>query len=151
MGVGVQCYADVCMTHNVLQCLGVHPRFCHIGTEGVPAHMWRYFRHLNAVDFIIVLDNMLQVLFPMKCHHRHIVLVQKQKTNVSINHGFRFGDRTVGDDPAETGCYLLGHRNIADAAFCLWLLDRKSAEFRDTKPCVKEDIEPVVVSAEMLC
>ena len=30
------------------------------------------------------------------------------------------------------------------------ILDRKSTEFRDTKPCVKEDIDPIVVSAEML-
>ena len=30
------------------------------------------------------------------------------------------------------------------------ILDRKSTEFRDTKPCVKENIDPVVVSAEML-
>ena len=85
--------------------------------------MMGYFRHLDAVDFIILLDNMLHVLLPMKGYHGHIVLVQKQKTNVSINHGFRFGDHTVGDDPAETGCYLLGHRNIADATFCLRLLD----------------------------
>ena len=39
MGVGIQRYADVCMTHDVLQCLGVHPGFCHIGTEGMSAHM----------------------------------------------------------------------------------------------------------------
>ena len=30
------------------------------------------------------------------------------------------------------------------------ILDRKSTEFRDAKPCVKENIDPVVVSAEML-
>lgn len=123
MGVGIQCYADVCMAHDVLQCLGVHPGFCHIGTEGMSAHMRGYFRHLDAVNLVILLDNMLHVLLSMKRYHGHIVLVQKQKTNVSIYHGFRFGNRTVGDDPAETGCYLLGHRNIADAAFCLWLLD----------------------------
>ena len=82
-----------------------------------------YFRHLDAVNLVILLDNMLHVLLPMKGYHGHIVLVQKQKTNVPIYHWLRFGNRTVGDDPAETGCYLLGHRNIADAAFCLWLLD----------------------------
>ena len=30
------------------------------------------------------------------------------------------------------------------------ILDRKSAEFRNTKPRVKEDIDPVVIFAEVL-
>lgn len=57
MGVSIQRYADVCVAHDVLQCFGVHPRFCHIGTEGVSAHMRGYFRHLDAVNLVILLDN----------------------------------------------------------------------------------------------
>ena len=58
MGVGIQCYADVCMTRDVLQCLEVHPGFCHIGADGVSAHMRSYFRHLD-VDPILVSAELL--------------------------------------------------------------------------------------------
>ena len=42
MGVNIQRHADVRMTHDILQCLGVHPGFFHIGTEGVPAQWSGY-------------------------------------------------------------------------------------------------------------
>ena len=39
MGVNIQRYADVRMTHDILQCLWIHSGFRHIRTEGVPAYM----------------------------------------------------------------------------------------------------------------
>lgn len=38
MGIGVPCYADVAVSHDILQGLGTHTGLCHIGTEGVPIH-----------------------------------------------------------------------------------------------------------------
>ena len=38
MGIGVQCYADVAVSHDILQGLGTHTGLCHIGTEGVLIH-----------------------------------------------------------------------------------------------------------------
>ena len=40
MGVSVQCYTDVCVTHDILQGFRIHTGFCHIRAKGVPAYMW---------------------------------------------------------------------------------------------------------------
>ena len=37
MGVSVQGYTDVCVTHDILQGFWIHPGFCHIRAKGVPA------------------------------------------------------------------------------------------------------------------
>lgn len=97
MGVIVQYYADDCMPHDVLQCLWVHPGFCHIRTEGVPAHIRNYLRHLDAVNLVILSDDIRQVLLQMKGCYGHIILVQTHKTNESIYHRLCFGNRTVGN------------------------------------------------------
>ena len=42
VGVIVQRHNDIGMPHNVLQCLGVHARICHSGTECMPHGVWRH-------------------------------------------------------------------------------------------------------------
>ena len=80
MGVSVQRYADVTVTHDILQRFGVHTRLRHIATEGMTAYMGRDFRKLNFVNAVILIADMLKVMLPMKGNHRHVILVQKQKT-----------------------------------------------------------------------
>lgn len=50
MGVSVQGYTDVCVTHDILQGFRIHPGFCHIRAKGVPAYMRGNFRHLDAIN-----------------------------------------------------------------------------------------------------
>ena len=50
MGIGVRRDADIRMTHDILQGFGIHAAFCHVGTEGVAAHMRGDFRKLYFVD-----------------------------------------------------------------------------------------------------
>ena len=69
MGVNIQRYADVRMPHDILQRLWIHSGFRHIGTKSVSAYMRSYFGHLNTVNFVIFLNNMFQVLLPMKGDH----------------------------------------------------------------------------------
>ena len=59
--------ADVAMPHQVLKRLRIHSRFCHIGAVCMPAHMGSHLRHLNLVDRIILLTNMIEVMLPMQC------------------------------------------------------------------------------------
>ena len=54
MGVGIQRDADIRVTHDILQGLGVHAAFRHVGTEGVAAHMRCDFRKLNFVDAVVL-------------------------------------------------------------------------------------------------
>ena len=123
MGVNIQCYADVRMTHDILQCLWIHSGFRHIRTEGVPAYMRSYFGHLNAVNLVIFLNNMFQVLLPMKGDHWLIVLVEKQKSSISVYHRFYFRCYPIGKNTAETRHNFLAHRHIADTAFCFGRTD----------------------------
>lgn len=66
MGVSVQGYTDVCVTHDILQGFRIHPGFCHIRAKGVPAYMRGNFRHLDTVNPVVFLNDMLQILFPVK-------------------------------------------------------------------------------------
>ena len=54
MGIGVQRDADIRVIHDILQGLGVHAALCHVGTEGMAAHMRRDFRKLNFVDAVVL-------------------------------------------------------------------------------------------------
>ena len=77
MGGRVQGYTDVCVTHDILQGFRIHPGFCHIRAKGVPAYMRGNFRHLDTVNPVVFLNDMLQILFSVKGNHRHIVFIQK--------------------------------------------------------------------------
>ena len=90
MGVDIHRYADVGMTHDVLQRFGIHSGFCHIGAEGVPAYMRGDLGHLDAVDLVVLLHDVLQVFFPVQGDHWPFILVQKQKADVAVDHGFYF-------------------------------------------------------------
>ena len=65
MGVGIQRNPDVAVAHNVLQRLGIHAGFGHIGAEGVSAYMWCDFGHLHLVNAVILVANVLKILHPM--------------------------------------------------------------------------------------
>ena len=164
------------MTHDILQRLWIHSGFRHIRTESVSTYMRSYFGHLNAVNLVIFLNNMFQVLLPMKSDHWLIVLVEKQKSSISVYHRFYFRCYPIGKNTTETRHNFLAHRHIADTAFCfgridhilhlgsslklmvyldtllveLKIGDRQPAELRDSQPRVKENIDRIVVSAEML-
>ena len=65
MGVDVQRHADVRMPHDILQRFGVHTALCHIGAEGMSAHMGRDLRKLYFVDFIVLGADMLTLREPL--------------------------------------------------------------------------------------
>ena len=123
MGVSVQGYTDVCVTHDILQGFRIHPGFCHIRAKGVPAYMRGNFRHLDTVNPVVFLNNMLHVLLPVKGNHRHIVFIQKQKSYISFHHRFNFWCLAVGNDSAKTRCDSFRHRHIADAFICFWFFN----------------------------
>ena len=66
MGVSVQGYTDVCVTHDILQGFRIHPGFCHIRAKGVPAYMRCNDRHLYFISIIILLNDMLEIMLPVQ-------------------------------------------------------------------------------------
>ena len=53
--------------------------------KGMSAYMRCYLRHLYLVNSIVLLKDVLEILFPMECYHRHIILVKIQKPGITIN------------------------------------------------------------------
>ena len=54
VGICVQRYGNVTVSHDILQSLWTHSRLCHIGAEGMPAHMGCDLRQLYPVDLMIL-------------------------------------------------------------------------------------------------
>lgn len=101
MGVSIHGYADVCVSHDVLQCVWIHPGFRHIGAEGVSAHMRGYLRHP--------------------------ILIQKQKSDIVIYHRLHPDGFPICDYSSKTGSNLFRHRDIPDVFFLSPILLRKEA------------------------
>ena len=133
--------------------------------------MRSYFGHLNAVNLVIFLNNMFQVLLPMKGDHWLIVLVEKQKSSISVYHRFYFRCYPIGKNTTETRHNFLAHRHIADTAFCFGSTDHilhlgsplklmiyldtllvelkigkgQPTELRDAQSCIKKNIDCIIV------
>ena len=75
MCVHIHCYADVRMSHEVLQCLRVHSRFCHIRAIGVSAHMWSDVCHLHPVNIVVPANHVIESVLPVYCHKWHIIFI----------------------------------------------------------------------------
>ena len=139
------------------------------------AYMRGYFRHLDAVNLVVLFNDVFQILLPVQGYLWHIVFIQTQEADIPIHHWLDLRCFTTGNDSAETGCNFFGHRHIAGTALCLRLLNhifhlggalqlmvyldthfiklnlrnRQSAELGNTKPGMKKNIDCIVVSAEM--
>ena len=59
----------------------------------------------------------------MQGDHWPFILIQKQKADVAVDHGFYIRHRTVGDNTAEASGDFLAHRHVTDTAFRLGFLN----------------------------
>ena len=82
VGVGVHRYANLGMTHKVLQRFGIHTAFCLVGAVGMAAHMGRNQGKLFLINAVVLLPGVLEVMLPMHCHHRAVILVKEQETRI---------------------------------------------------------------------
>ena len=95
--VGVQRHADITVTHDILQCLGIHPGLCPVGTESVPTYMGCDLRALHTIGLVVLGNHMLHVLLPVKRHHRHIVLVHSRRCSGNDTSRQRAGTLRPGE------------------------------------------------------
>ena len=79
MRVGIHRYADVRMTHQVLQRLRIHPSPCHVRAVGVAAYMRRKRRHLYSVDLIVTVGRIPKIVLPVQGDQRFSILVVVKK------------------------------------------------------------------------
>ena len=176
MGVGIQRYANVAVTHDVLQCLGIHTGFGHIGAECVPAHMGRDLGHLYLVNAVVLVQGVLEVMLPMHCHHRAVILVKEQEARIAVNGRLDQGRLSVCQDSLETGVNIVFHRkrscscvglggfnvlcaitsplklmvNSDGLVLHIQVADSQSHKLRDSQPRVEQDIDSIVILAIIL-
>ncbi len=171
VGVIVQRHYDVGVSHDVLQCLGVHARVCHSGTECMPHGVRRH--HIGQrllVALVVLLGKALEHGVIVDGGFGQAVPVQEQEVLITVNlnapavpallqHAFK---RFIG------GC---AHRHLTESAFCFWRFDivavlgasqklvvyihkallkiqvggRQAAEFGNTKPGFQQDHHLVII------
>jgi len=68
--VSVQRNPDITIPHQVLERLGIHARFRHVAAVGMAADMQCDVRHLHPVDIIVLLNHVVEPVFPMHGHLR---------------------------------------------------------------------------------
>ena len=106
------------MPHEVLQCLRIHSRFCHIGTIGMSAYMRCDIRHLHPVDVIIPAYHVIESVLPVHCHQRHIIFIVEKKPAISINHLFDLGRYSVLNDCLKHLCHILCSGKFPCSSIC---------------------------------
>ena len=163
------------MAHNVLQRLGIHTGFSHIGAEGMPAHMGRDFGHLHLVNTVILVANVLKVLLPMQGHHGHPILIQIEETALAADDGLFLLLLSVGDDGRKAVSHFRCHGHHSGAAaglgrlndilhvagalqlmidnnvvvFKVNVVNCQPNELRNAKSRLEENEDPLIVFAEM--
>ena len=174
--VGVQRHADIAVSHDILQRLGVHTGLSHVGAESVPTHMGRDLGQLHTIGLVVLGNHMLHVLLPMERHHWHIVLVQTEEPCMAVDHRLFRWFLSVLDDPAEAHSHLVGNRDISHTLFRLRFLDHilhfacalklmihmdpvlvkldvrhgKTAKLGNAETRVEQDIEGIVILTVVL-
>ena len=103
---------NIRMSHEVLQCLWIHSRFCHIGTIGVTAHMRRDVRYLHPVDIVVPAYHMIESVLPVHCHKWHIIFIIEKESSITINNLFDLRRHSVLNDCLKHLCYILRNREF---------------------------------------
>lgn len=98
------------MPHEVLQCLRIHSRFCHITTIGMSAHMRRDVWHLHPIDIIVSADHVVESVLPVHCYKWHSIIIVEKESTIAINGFFHFRSIPVLDDCLKHLCHILCNR-----------------------------------------
>ena len=98
------------MPHEVLQCLWIHSRFCHIRAIGMSAYMRRDVWHLHPIDIIVSPNHMIESVLPVHCHKWHSIVIVEKESTVAINGFFHFRSIPVFDDCSKHFCHIFCYR-----------------------------------------
>ena len=172
MRIGVESDADIRMSHQVLKHLRVHPGLRHIGAVGVTAHMRRDLRKLHAINAIILLHRMLEVLLPVHRHHRLSILIEPKESGVPVNHGLHLQLRPSGKNALKCFIHIVLHRNhsgtgiglcrinvnqcpgllklmvnVDSSILHIQIMNCQSCKLRYTHPRLEQNVHPVIIPA----
>ena len=160
------------MTHQILKYLWIHSGLRHIRTVCVSAYMRCNFRKLHTIDAIVLVNRMLEVFLPMHCHHRLTVLIKAKEPGITINHRFYPWWSAIFQYTLKAFIYIVLHRNhsctgiglcrinidqrssllqlmvnVDGSVLHIQILNRQSCKFRNTHPCLKQNVHTVIILA----
>ena len=124
MRIGVQSDTNIRMSHQVLQCLGIHSAFGHVGAEDMPAHMGRYFGHWFLVNTVVLGTDVLKVFFPVQSYHWHAFFIQIQEAAFASDERFIYGRNALCNDSLKTKIYFIAPWNCSNATSCFLKMTR---------------------------
>ena len=165
--------ANFTMPHQVLQRFRIHACFRLITAIGMAADVRRDVWHLYPVNLVVLADHAIEAMLPVQGDQRHTVLVEVQEAAVAVNERFPSWHLPVFNDRLKAPGYLFGDWNLPLSGIGLSGLDhilhigsalklvvdvdhtvlqvnvpeRQSAEFGNTHPGMKQDVDRFVVFA----
>lgn len=176
MRVGIHGYRDIRVSHNVLQSFRIHSTLSHLGTAGMSAHMRRDIGKLQLIDPIILLHHMVEVVLPVHGNHRLVILIPIEKSCLPVNNRFHFQVLSVIHDIPKSFHHFRRHWHISYTCRCLGRFEggdhitvanrltgnmdtlflevnithSQTAELGNSKSCIEQNKESVIVLAEMI-
>lgn len=132
--------------------------------------------HLHSVNAVVLLADMLEVFFPVHCHHRASVFIQVQKACLTADHRLQFRFCSVFQNTLEALINIIGHREYPGSRIRLGIfndvlhspgalqlmididrpilqvdvLDRQADKFRDSQAGLKQDVNTLIVFCKVL-
>ncbi len=139
------------------------------------AHMRRDLRKFHAIDAIILLHRLLEVLLPVHRHHQLSILIEPKESGVPINHSLHLQLRSSGKNALKCFIHIILHRNhsctgiglccinidqcsgllklvinIDGSVLHIQIMNRQPCELRYTHPRLKQNVHPVIITAGKL-
>lgn len=152
-----------------------YPGLRHIGAVGVTAHMRRDLRKFHAIDAIILLHRLLEVLLPVHRHHQLSILIEPKESGVPVNHRLHLQLRSSGKNALKCFIHIVLHRNhsgtgiglcrinanqcpgllklmvnVDGSVLHIQIMNRQPCELRYTHPRLKQNVHPVIITAGKL-
>ncbi len=123
MGVNIQHYAYIRVSHDILQVFNILTGTCHIRTESMAEYMGRDMRQrLIRVQLLVLFHRPTHFIFNMKGNFWLIVLIQQNEPSVTIHNHFRLKLLAVGKDIFQALVNFLRHGNKTASVLCLSFL-----------------------------
>lgn len=112
MGVNIQRDPHIGVAHHILQILDIHTRIGHVSAKGMAEHMGRNVRQrLVRMQLAILLHGPAHLILDVQRHFGLVVLVQQQKSGVSVYDHLCFECLATSQDIFKALVHRIRHGN----------------------------------------
>lgn len=118
MRICVHRHSNVGMSHQILQCFGIHSGFRLVAAVSVPANVRRNLRKLHPKNAVVSVHRILKPMLPMKCYLRHSILISEKESHITIHHNLRKIRWPVFQNCLEHSEHVLRHWKLSCTGIC---------------------------------